>query len=145
MGKDTGVRLQNLAADALPRACDQTATGAMDVFQEANALIDKIAVVQHHRWDAVQSFRLCDVGDDKKWRVNEADKLEYVPFLCGDKYSSLGDVAEELEQMLLSGHKNELLDAAQTRGICVVLSRRMNAYFVLYRADKQDIAFNRFG
>merc|ERR1712137_557536 len=122
--RDTGKRLEELAADALPHACDDTARGAMDIFGKANALIDRIAILQHHRWDSLQSFRLCDAGSEGKWMVEESDKPNYVPFLNRDKFSSVGDVAETLEQLVLGSQQNDELDLAQDKGICVVFSRR---------------------
>merc|ERR1711972_1060621 len=107
----------------------------MDVFQKANALIDRVAVLEHHRWDALQSFQLCDVGAEDKWKVEETDKPDYVPFLNGEKFFSVSEVAEALEQIVLGGQQNDELDGAQDKGMCVVLSRRQNAYFVLYRLD----------
>merc|ERR1712039_661315 len=100
----------------------------MDIFQEANCLIDRIAIVQNHRWDSLLSFRLCDLGDENKWMAHGPNQPEYVPCLDVNKFSSVGDAAEALEQMVLCGQQDDTLDAAQTKGICIVCSKRTGAY-----------------
>merc|ERR1712039_1017953 len=104
----------------------------MNVFQETNALIDRITVVQHLRWDSLLSFRLCELGDEGKWKIDDRNKPEYVPFLVGDEFSSVSDVAETLQQMVLcytNEPQSEMLQVAQDKGMCVVLSTRSSAYF----------------
>merc|ERR1712039_193438 len=46
--KDLAVQVENLSADSLQKACDRTQPGAMEVFEGATALIDRLAALTKH-------------------------------------------------------------------------------------------------
>merc|ERR1712217_921466 len=46
--KDLAVQVENLSADGLQKACDRTQPGAMEVFEGATGLLDKLAALTKH-------------------------------------------------------------------------------------------------
>jgi len=136
--KDLAVRLENLSAEGLQRACDRNTPGAMDIFEGATAIIDRLAVLQPllsmGRWGESHTFRLCTNGEENTFQGKAA-------LLDRDAFNSVSKCVIQLNSMQLSGEQKEGVDRT---GMCVVFSASYQEYYLLYRSDKQAQAFRDF-
>lgn len=64
----TLARLEVLAADALERGCDRSTPGAMDIFEQANVGVEKIAVLLKQCDRAEVEARAPEYCDELDWR-----------------------------------------------------------------------------
>merc|ERR1712190_204760 len=135
-------KVEGLMAEGLEKSCARNTPGAMDVFEGATLLVDKLAEVQHlcnvGVWDETQTQLLCESGGEDVF-------LGKTVLLNPEGLPSITSFVQKLNAVQMDEHLEGSFKHACDTGMCAAFCESEHAYFLFYRSDKETAADRAFG